>query len=275
MDSLRAQEPAGIAEIIIVDDGERGVAGELGSSDEAGAALERSGGRGPAAARNVGIRRARGEIVALTDDDCEVAADWAARLVEALETTGYAAVGGRVEAAVGTLLAGRVSQSITNGFVGSMNEDASDARFLTSNNVAYRKRALLDAGLFDEAFRTAGGEERELHARLRARGRRLGFAADIVVQHHLDLDWAGFVRQQVRYGRGARLLRRCARSAGTTPSGLPAHAYLRAFRSAIRQAAPADRVAVATGFALAQALVAWGFLLGPADFGASSGTRCR
>jgi GT2 family glycosyltransferase len=261
--SLLAQEPSGISEIIVVDDNEWGMAALPGPSGGVPVAVERSGGLGPAAARNAGIRRATADIVALTDDDCEVPAGWAVGLAAAIETRDCVAIGGRVEAAPGIALPGRVSQAITNGFTRALNADAAEAGFLTSNNVAYRKRAIVEAGLFDEEFRAPGGEERELHARLRARGGRLGFAPEIAVQHHLDLDWAAFARQQVRYGRGARLLRRRLGLTGVTATGLPARVCARALATAVREAKPADRAAVAAGFALAQALVAWGFVLGP------------
>jgi GT2 family glycosyltransferase len=261
--SLLAQRPAGICEIVVVDDSERGTADLPGLSDGVAVAAERSGAVGPAAARNVGIRRATADIVALTDDDCEVPAGWAVGLADAIERTGCVAIGGRVEAAPGVALPGRISQAITNGFARAVNADAEQVAFLTSNNVAYRKRVILEAGLFDEEFRAPGGEERELHARLRARGGCLGFAPEIVVRHHLDLDWAAFARQQVRYGRGARLLRRRFGLTVATATGLPAHVYARALATAVREAKPAERAAVAVSFAVAQALVAWGFLLGP------------
>ncbi len=42
--------------------------------------------RGLTRARNEAIRDAAGEFVAITDDDCEVSPDWAARVVEAFES---------------------------------------------------------------------------------------------------------------------------------------------------------------------------------------------
>lgn len=44
----------------------------------------RSSTRGLAAARNVGIRRARAEVIALTDDDCLAGKDWLRHLAVAL-----------------------------------------------------------------------------------------------------------------------------------------------------------------------------------------------
>ena len=50
-------------------------------------------GRGPAAARNAGVRAARGRVVLLTDDDCVPAPGWAAALAAAVEGRRAVAVG--------------------------------------------------------------------------------------------------------------------------------------------------------------------------------------
>jgi glycosyltransferase involved in cell wall biosynthesis len=70
-------------EIIVVEQGEPSAAricSELGIegivvSDE---------GRGASRARNIGIRRARGDVVLFTDDDCQVPRDWVRRHLDAL-----------------------------------------------------------------------------------------------------------------------------------------------------------------------------------------------
>src|SRR3954453_10973851 len=56
--------------------------------------VEDAEGRGPAWARNEGVRRTRGEVVCFTDDDCEPEAGW----VEALAAPILA---GEAEAATG------------------------------------------------------------------------------------------------------------------------------------------------------------------------------
>jgi glycosyltransferase involved in cell wall biosynthesis len=257
VESLLRQEPAEGLELIVVDDGEdREVRGYLDALERSGRLVGlRSGGRGPAAARNAGLRAARAPIVACTDDDCEAPPGWAEGLRSRLAATGAAAVGGRVEPAGGTPLPACISQAITNGFAAALNRDPLDAAFLTSNNVAYRADALREAGGFDEAFDEAGAEERDLHARLRDRGRKLVFAPEVVVRHRARLGWGGLLRQQAAYGRGARLYYTRDRSRRRFSVG----EYCRAFAAGLREMRAVERPAFALGFLLSQAAVAWGY----------------
>jgi len=261
--ALERQQDEGRFELIVVDDGSAdGTGAFLAARAAQGALVHVEGeGRGAAAARNAGIRRARGEIIACTDDDCEVPPDWVARLRDRLVDTGAAAVGGRVVAAPDAPRPARISQAITNGIARSFNESGA-APFLTSNNVAYRADALRGAGLFDEGFAAAGGEERDLHERLRARGERLVYAPDIVVTHRPRMGWGGFVRQQSAYGRGARRYYGHRHDAGARSRMGPLQ-YLRAFAAALDEAVPEDRAALAFGLPLSQAAVAWGYLRAP------------
>ena len=59
----------------------------------------RSANVGLARARNIGFRQARAPIVAMTDDDCRVPADWLRRSVEAFDENTVGIVFGNVEAA--------------------------------------------------------------------------------------------------------------------------------------------------------------------------------
>jgi glycosyltransferase involved in cell wall biosynthesis len=77
---LAMHDPPGGVEVIVVDNG---------SSDATADILRRHAvlivcepRRGAAAARNAGIRQARGEIIAFTDQDCIVARDWVQRIHE-------------------------------------------------------------------------------------------------------------------------------------------------------------------------------------------------
>jgi glycosyltransferase involved in cell wall biosynthesis len=265
LEALGCQERAAPFELIVVDDGSTdGTSALLTRLAATGAITHLAGrGHGAASARNLGIRQARGDIIACTDDDCRVPRDWVARLRARIVETGAAAVGGRVVAPPEASRPARLSQAITNGIARALNGHGTEAMFLTSNNVAYRADALREAGGFDEGFAAAGGEERDLHERLRARGERLVYAADIVVSHWPRLTWAGFIRQQSAYGRGAR------RYYGQRGSGMGPRRrmgwgqYLRALAAALGEARPGDRATLAVGLPLSQAAVAWGYLRAP------------
>jgi GT2 family glycosyltransferase len=254
--SVLAQAPAGLAEVIVVDDGSRDGTHEILAPLAAAGRLTllQGQGRGPATARNLGLRAARAPVIAFTDDDCEVPPDWAACLLARLRETTAAAVGGRLVAATDAPQPARLSQAITSGLARALNVPASDARFLTTNNAAYRAEALLAIGGFDESFDGAAGEDRDLHARLRAQGQRLVYAPEIVVRHRSLLDWGSFLRQQARYGRAARRYYADPRRRHVSPGE-----YARAFGAAFSEASGIDRVLLLLALPASQAAVAWGY----------------
>ncbi len=254
--SVTSQQPLGVAEVLVVDDGSRDTtqAHLLPHADAGRLVILAGEGRGPAAARNRGLAGARAPVIAFTDDDCEVPTDWAVRLLARLEETGAAGVGGRLLAADDAPRPARLSQAITSGLARALNVPPTDARFLTTNNAAYRADALRAIGGFDESYDGAAGEDRDLHARLRAAGHRLVYAPDIVVRHRSWLDWQGFLAQQMRYGRAAR---RYYADAGRRH--ITVREYGRAFRAAFAEVHGADRALMVVALPASQAAVALGF----------------
>jgi glycosyltransferase involved in cell wall biosynthesis len=173
--ALAAQDfPRGRFEVIVCDDGStentRGVADEF-----RGAGLEiryfRQERKGPAAARNMGIRNARGEIVAMTDSDTLPDSAWIRTLRQAFTDHPEAvAVEGRVHAA-------------NEGEFDPLGEgptNKSGGVYLTCN-CAYRRAALVEIGGFDETFPYAAYEDTELAARAQEIGRIVWEPAAIVV----------------------------------------------------------------------------------------------
>ena len=79
-------------ELIFVDDGS--VDGSAVIAAAQGAVVVASGGRGAGAARNVGWRRASGELVWFVDSDCEADARALELLLPHLDQPGVCAVGG-------------------------------------------------------------------------------------------------------------------------------------------------------------------------------------
>ncbi len=197
-------------EIVVVDDGSAEKAAVVTAvRTEPRARLVRTGGRGPAAARNVGAREARGAILCFTDDDCEPSAAWIEALVAAIEHGAAAAAGptlnARPESASAT-----ASQAIVDHVTEATLERATGrVGFVPSCNLACRAE-VLSAVPFDERFPLAAGEDRDWCARLAERGLSISFTTGARVEHRPHLTLGGFWRQQLRYGRGAWRFRRAA-----------------------------------------------------------------
>jgi glycosyltransferase involved in cell wall biosynthesis len=122
-----------------------------------------SGGRGPAAARNIGWRATTATWVAFLDDDVELPPDWVSSLVADLSQVpdDVVAVQGRVVVpADGPRLTDWERQ--TRGL--------ESAQWATAD-MAYRRQVLVAVGGFDERFRRAYREDADLGLRTSELGR--------------------------------------------------------------------------------------------------------
>jgi histidinol-phosphate phosphatase family protein len=126
----------------------------------------RSGGRGPAAARNVGWRAVNTEWVAFLDDDVVPGSDWTAQLAQDLSglAPDVGASQGRVEVPLPT---DRRPTDFERGTAG-----LASARWITAD-MAYRRAALQRVGGFDERFGRAYREDADLALRVIATGYRI------------------------------------------------------------------------------------------------------
>jgi histidinol-phosphate phosphatase family protein len=125
-----------------------------------------SGGRGPAAARNVGWRASAADWVVFLDDDVQVSTDWWPSLLTDLRyvPAEVAGVQGRITV---PLPGGRRPTDFERCTAGLQ-----DARWITAD-MAYRRSALLAVDGFDERFPRAFREDSDLALRMLDAGYRL------------------------------------------------------------------------------------------------------
>jgi len=197
--------PRDCFEVIVVDDGNNVSTGSIVSSfkDRLDVRLVRQWHSGPAAARNTGAMRARGEFLAFTDDDCAPAPDWLHNLASRFINASDQAVGGKTINALRGNPYSVASQIVVDCLYRWYNTDPERARFSASNNFAIPAKGFHAIGGFDATFPRAGGEDREFCDRWLYHGYRLVYAPEALVYHLHSLTFGTFLRQHFKYGRGS------------------------------------------------------------------------
>jgi glycosyltransferase involved in cell wall biosynthesis len=249
-------------EVIVVDDGSTdGADHYLKSLATPKLKLICQNNKGPAAARNAGIKHSQGKYIAFTDDDCTVPVNWLRSFRNIFETNKADIIGGAVKNSNKKNIYSEVSQHITNFFVEYLNQEGKASPFLTSNNIAYRADVLKKVGGFDERFRKAGGEERALNWKILCAGGKSIYISEIIIEHNHEMDLSGFVRQQLNYGRGSFLLYKIVTNeANKTMQKIPVAAYYELCKSFFKGTILLSILKLIL-FIGAQKLVAFGFVL--------------
>ena len=191
-------------EIILVDDGSTDDTAVIAKRHPSIRLLQVENG-GLSAARNVGLTHATGEIVAYTDADVCVEAEWLTYLVEPLFSPGVAGSGGpNVVPSDDPWLAQCVARA--PGGPSHVLLDDRIAEHVPGCNMAFRRDVLLVLDGFNPIFIKAG-DDVDLCWRLQARGWKIGFAPCALVWHHHRSSIRDYWRQQVGYGEGEAWLK--------------------------------------------------------------------
>jgi len=201
----RLDYPRARFEVIVVDDGSESPVEAAVSSfcNQLNITLITQPHSGPAIARNKGATHAKGELLALTDDDCIPIPDWLKALAMRFCETPDHMIGGRTLNVLPDNLYSTASHFIIGYLYSYYNAKSDQARFFTSNNLALTADRFHRIGGFNPSFPHAAAEDREFCDRWLRNGYRMTYAPEVLIYHAHRLTLHSFCRQQFNYGRGA------------------------------------------------------------------------
>jgi len=190
--TLRALEdldyPRNAFEVILVDDGSEDGTGRFFQQRSYSFqfhCLRHSVNRGRSAARNSGVRKASGRIVVFLDDDMQTVPEFLRQHLNHYRDGERTVVLGNVHRAPEVPATALVRYLDSRGVQKLGPDDPIPFRYFSAGNVSMTRAFLVQAGLFDERFRSFGGEDLELGFRLAHNGARFVFSPNALA-HRFD-----------------------------------------------------------------------------------------
>ncbi|WP_406816693.1 HAD-IIIA family hydrolase [Mycobacterium sp. M23085] len=252
-------------QVVVVDD-RPGPPRDLRVEGDLPVRVLRSGGRGPAAARNIGWRATKTRWVCFLDDDVVPDPDWESALsidLKAADATG--AVGSQAEIEVPTDRSRRPTDDERR------TTRLAAARWITAD-MAYRRDMLVAVGGFDDRFPRAYREDSDLAVRIAAAGGVIVRGERRSTHPVAPSTWRSSVRAQIGNRDNALMRRKYGRSwrtlIGEGPGRMPAHSATAlagavALGAALLRRRPTARRSGALWLALTAEFTARRWLSGP------------
>jgi len=206
---VREQHYPGDLELLLCvapsEDQTHRIAQELAAEDPRVVVLDNPTGYTPAGL-NIGIRRARHDVIVRVDGHGELSRDYIATAVRLLEDTGAANVGGLMDAQGTSPLSEAIAAAYNSrlglgggGFhLADTPPGPADTVFLG----VFRKAVLLEVGGFDESLHRA--QDWELNYRLRRAGHLVYFHPDLRVVYHPRDSYRALAQQFFTTGQWRR-----------------------------------------------------------------------
>ncbi|MDD5163413.1 MAG: glycosyltransferase [Candidatus ainarchaeum sp.] len=166
-------------EVIVVDDGSKDKTAEIVEKFK-GTKLLRQKNSGPAAARNLGAKSAKGEIIVFTDSDCIAEKNFLDEILAPFSDKRVAGVQGKYKSRQKEDFAVITQEEIEHRHK-KIESKLIDS--IGSYAAAYRKDVFEMMGGFDTSFPKASGEDTDLSYRISEAGYKMVFAEKAIVWH--------------------------------------------------------------------------------------------
>lgn len=162
-------------EVIVVDGGSEDGTKDIARKMNARVFVEKK--RGPAAARNLGVKKARGDIILFTDADCIPERMWVENMEREIAKRGI--VGGAVESCSDDIFSR--ADDISMFSYNSPRMPSRPLKLLVTANFGVKREIFMKVGGFDESLVTS--EDTDLSMRIDSMGYRSYFLSCATVKH--------------------------------------------------------------------------------------------
>jgi len=157
------------------------------------------------AARNAGIKKSRGEILAFTDSDCVADKEWIAKAVEQFQDEHIGCVAGEIE---GYSPSNYIEEYLVRRSVLSHSEGTLKHWYLPyaqTANAVYRRKVFDAVGPFEENWVSAGDTDLTWRMLLNT-GYKIKYCKESFVYHVHRSTLKGYFKQRMTWGNGEVLV---------------------------------------------------------------------
>jgi O-antigen biosynthesis protein len=182
-------------ELVVVDNGSRDRTREVVREHRDRVQLAEEPTRGAGAARNAGVARATGEVVAFTDADCVVDPGWLRSLVAPLRDPRVGIAGGPIRALAPANDVARFGEAVHDHRAAI---EVYRPPYAITMSWASPRGVIAELGGFDNRFRR--GQDTDLSYRIVQAGYRLAFVPDAIVYHRNEETLAGLFSEGLVHG---------------------------------------------------------------------------